>query len=188
MAPAAHAAALVHGLRGQADGHHEWLSHAQLLGAPRDHNGSWDSFAAFADARVAVHAGAIDDAVDSAVDLSSTPPWPEAAHQFFDAYAWAVAAEVAVVAAVPDVADRLAVAAPAGAQSAWAAACLARANGRLHGDRDALHEALASWERIDARFERACTLLLLPDRVTEGFAELASLGCKPPAKPGAARR
>jgi hypothetical protein len=60
-------------------------------------------------------------------------------------------------------------------------ACLARAAGRLHGDRAALEESLAGWERIQARFERACTLMLLEDRAQEGQAELRALGCPPPA-------
>ena len=53
--------------------------------------------------------------------------------------------------------------------NAWAAACLARARGRLHGDRDALAESVTGWERIGARFERACTLLLLADRAAEAI-------------------
>jgi hypothetical protein len=62
-----------------------------------------------------------------------------------------------------------------------AVACLARAAGRLHGDREALQRSLDGWERIDARFERACTLTLLPDRPDEGIAGLRALGCRPPA-------
>src|SRR6266545_5756188 len=138
-----------------------------------------DSFAAYADPRAALHAGNLERAVGAVVDLSCTPPWAQAAHQFYDAYAWAVAAEVAVVAALPDAADRLAVAAPAGADNPWAAACLARAHGRRSADRDALRESVAGWERIGARFERACTLLLLPDRAADGYAELVALGCVP---------
>lgn len=182
MAPAVHAVALVHSLRGQDDDHHEWLDRARRMAAPHGQGHVSDSFAAFADPRMALHATAIDEALAAAVDLSETPSWPEVVHQFFDAYSWAVAAEIAVVAGLPDARDRLAVAAAAGAQSAWAAACLARAHGRLHGDQDALRESLAGWDRIGARFERACTLLLLPDRAAEGLAELTSLGCEPPAK------
>ena len=188
MAPAVHAAALAHGLRGQASGWREWRGRAQRMAAPHDPGGISASFAAFADARAALHDGALDDAVAAGVDLSATPAWPRAAHQFFDAYAWAIAAEVAAAAGLPDARDRLAAAAPAGAQSSWAAACLARASGVLHDDRDALRESLAGWERIDARFERACTLLLLPGGAAEGLAELTSLGCAPPAGRGSARR
>jgi hypothetical protein len=88
---------------------------------------------------------------------------------------------VAVVAGLPDAAARLAAAAPAGQENYWAAACLARAAGRLRGDRDAAAESLAGWERIEARFERACTLTPLDVRAREGRAELAALGCPPPA-------
>ncbi|HET7016580.1 MAG TPA: hypothetical protein VFI65_21840, partial [Streptosporangiaceae bacterium] len=95
-------------------------------------------------------------------------------------YAWGIVAEVAVVAGLPDAASRLEEAAPAGAENYWAAACLARAAGRLHEDPAELERSVAGWERIGARFERACTLLLLPDRAPEGLAELAALGCRPP--------
>ena len=62
----------------------------------------------------------------------------------------------------------------------FVAAQLLRAAGRLHHDETALKESVDGWEAIGARFERACTLLLLPDRVDEGTAELAALGCVPP--------
>jgi hypothetical protein len=78
-------------------------------------------------------------------------------------------------------AARLAAAAPAGAENYWAGACLARAAWRLRGDTAQLELAVTGWERIEARFERACTLLLPPDRAAEGQAELRSLGCPPPA-------
>ncbi len=96
-------------------------------------------------------------------------------------YAWAIAAEVAIVAGLPDAVGRLAAAAPAGEENYWAAACLARAAGRLNGDQRALARSVAGWEEIDARFERACTLLLMDGRADEGRAELATLGCQPPA-------
>jgi hypothetical protein len=41
-------------------------------------------------------------------------------------------------------------------------------------------QTLAGWERIDARFERACTLLLMDGRAGEAHAELTALGCTPP--------
>src|SRR5450755_141556 len=114
--------------------------------------------------------------------VASAQPWYEAPHWYsLRPYAWAIAAEVAVVARLPDAASRLAAAAPAGDENYWAAACLARAAGQLHGDRGALERSIAGWERIAARFERACTLTLLPDRADEGLAELRALGCRPPA-------
>jgi hypothetical protein len=79
-----------------------------------------------------------------------------------------------VAAGQPGAAQRLSAARPAAAENEWAAACLARAADRLGGDTDALAASLGGWERLDARFERACTLLLLPGREDEGRAKLAS--------------
>ena len=53
--------------------------------------------------------------------------------------------------------------------------------GQANGDQGALDRSLAGWEGIDARFEWACTLLLMDGRADEGRAELATLGCPPPA-------
>ena len=60
------------------------------------------------------------------------------------------------------------------------AAQLLRAAGRLHGDRAELEQSVIRWEGIGARFERACTLLLLPGRADEGAEEIAALGCRLP--------
>jgi len=188
MGPAAYAAVLAHGLRGDDDGHDEWLARLSELtgtGAHRASGTNLASFAAFCDARIALHHGRIDAAVAAVADLPlgvqswyNTPRWYSARP-----YAWAIAAEVAIVAGLPDAADRLGAAAPAGAENYWAAACLARAAGRLNGDHAALAQSLAGWERIDARFERACTLLLLDGRGDEGHAELRALGCHVPPAP-----
>jgi hypothetical protein len=139
--------------------------------------------AAFTQARIALHEGRIDAAAAAIADLPrEAQSWYETPHWYsLRPYAWAIAAEVAVVGALPDAARRLAAAAPAGDENYWAAACLARAAGRLHGDRGALERSIAGWERIDAKFERGCTLLLLPDRADEGLAELSAAGCRPPA-------
>lgn len=86
-------------------------------------------------------------------------------------------ADWAVVTGLPDAAERLARLESLAAEHRWAAASLARARGRLTGDPEALAEALTRWHGLDARFEYACTLLLLPDREPEGRAELSALGC-----------
>jgi tetratricopeptide (TPR) repeat protein len=96
------------------------------------------------------------------------------------AYAHAAGAELAVIAGLPDAAERLVAAEPAAAENDWAAACLTRAKARHTGDPALMIEAVARWERIEARFERAVTLLLVPGRVAEGQAELAALKAKPP--------
>jgi len=140
-------------------------------------------FAAFSDARVALHRGEHDQAVRvlGAVGMGERPWYDDTQHWDYDAYAWALAAEVAVVASLPGASHLLAVAEPAGQENMWAGACLARASARLHDDRDMLEQSLAGWQRIGSLFERACTLLLIPELAEQGRAELQALGCSIPA-------
>ncbi|MFF0309654.1 ATP-binding protein [Streptosporangium sp. NPDC004379] len=173
MSPAVAAVALVHGLRGDDHRYRFWRARAtQVSGGPRNHA----TFAAFADARVAVHTGRFGGAA-GLVELVFTD-FPQGRYQ---TYARAAGAELAVAAGLPDAAERLASASAVAGENDWAAACLARAEGRRSGDGAALAASVAGWERAGARFERACTLLLLPDRAAEGRAELAALGCPAPA-------
>jgi hypothetical protein len=186
MGPAAYAAVLANGLRGDDKEHDGWLARLREItgtGAHRVAETYLASFAAFSDARIALHQGRIDAAVIAVAGLPlGQEPWYGTPHWYAARpYAWAIAAEVAIVAGLPDAADRLAAAAPAGEENYWAAACLARAAGRLGGDQGALARSLAGWEAIDARFERACTLTLMDGRAGEGHDELAALGCQPPA-------
>ncbi|WUH98018.1 hypothetical protein OHR68_31630 [Spirillospora sp. NBC_00431] len=110
----------------------------------------------FVDARLAVHDRRFDDAEALvrqcfAVDGPLDP---------YVAYARAAGAELAVAAGLPGAADLVASAAPLAEENAWAAACLARARWRLHGDRAELARAAEGWERLDARAERDCTRAL----------------------------
>lgn len=176
MSSALAAAALVHGLRD--DGRYElWRSRALTVAGHDAPTRSADLMAimAFVEARIAIHAGDLDRA--GALVERSSAAFPE---RWWEGYARAAGAELAVVAGFPDAAERLARIDPLAAEHRWAAACLARARGRLTGDPGAIAEALAEWDRLDARFERACTLLLMPDREPEGRAELSALGCPPP--------
>lgn len=178
MSPVLSAAALGHGLLGDEHGLALWRARsAEVAGDMSGGNDSPDlpPFVAFVDARTAVQNGPAADAVTLveaafAPDVRSGRYWP---------YAHAAGAELAVVAGLPDAPERLVAAAVAAAQNDWAAACVARATGRLHGDPGALAAAVEGWERIDARFERAATLLLIPARAAEGEAELAAI-CRPP--------
>ncbi len=175
LSPAVAAIALAHGLHGDEHGFRFWRARAtQVAGRARNHA----SFATFVDARIAVHLARYGDAA-ALVDLVFTD-FPQGRYQ---TYARAAGAELAVAAGLPDAARRIAAAAE-GNENDWAAACLARATGRLHGDLAALEASVRGWERVGARFERACTLLLLPGHAGEGRAELAALGCPPPP-PGA---
>ena len=189
MGPAIYGVILGYGLRGDERRRLDWLARlSELIGAGDDQVAGTNlaAAAAFADARSALHAGRLDEAIVAVAGVDGVfESWYSSPHWYsLRPYAWAIAAEVAVVAGLPDAAARLAAAAPAGAENYWAEACLARAAGRLHADQESLVRSVAAWERIDARFERACTLLLLPDRADEGQAELAALRCRPPAEPG----
>jgi predicted ATPase/transcriptional regulator with XRE-family HTH domain len=186
MGPAVYGMVLACGLRGDDSGRRVWLGRvSELIGAGSDlvSGTNLAAAAAFTLARIALHEGSIGAAQAAIADLPrEAQSWYEAPHWYsLRPYAWAIAAEVAVVARRPDAASRLAAAAPAGAENYWAAACLARAAGRLQGDRGLLERSLAGWERLEARYERACTLLLLADRAPDGLAELRALGCRPPA-------
>jgi hypothetical protein len=183
MSPSVYATALCTGLRGDERSCASWRANAGLvIGGPdptTHHN--LHMFAVFADARVAMHLGRLEDAVARTASVCTpAADWYADSHWYYDAYAWAIAAEVAVLANLPDASERLAAAAPVGRENAWAAACLDRALGRL-GDRAALDRSVAGWERLEARFERACTLLLIPGRAPEGRTELSALGCPQPA-------
>ena len=176
MSSALSAAALVHGLRG-GDGFAKWRARALEMAGVGDAARSpiLQPSAAFADARVAVHTGRLDPVVVE----RAFAPYDE---QWWAPYARAAGAELAVVAGLPDAAGRLTQAAPAAEENDWAAACVMRAAGRLAADISRLDDAVGGFEQIGARFERACTLLLLPDREVEGAAELAALGSPlPPA-------
>jgi hypothetical protein len=183
LGTAAYAVVLAHGLRGDEEGCRRWVERVSLLigsGAHQAGGTNLVSFAAFIDARVAMHEGRIDAAVAAVADLPiGTEPWYGTLNWYsLRPYTWAIAAEVAAAARLADADSRLAAAAPAGEENYWAEACLARATGRLTGSRAALERSLASWERIGASFERACTLLLLDERADEGRAQLRALGCR----------
>jgi len=121
-----------------------------------------------------LHSGA----VEQARSLATMEAHIASSH---DPYAEAMRAETAVLAQLDDAEEHLASAQPLVRENDFVAAQLLRAAGRLHHDETAIEESVAAWEAIGARFERACTLLLLPDRCDEGHAELAALGCIPPA-------
>jgi len=188
MGPAIYGTAMTYGLRGDSGGRQTWLGRLnQLIGNGGElvQGSNLAAVALFTDARIALHEGRLDAAAAAIGDMpQEAEPWYETPHWYsLRPYAWAIAAEVAVAAQLPDAARRLTAAAPAGDENYWAAACLARAAGRMHGDRAMIEQSIAGWERIEARFERACTLTLLDDRAEEGVAELRALGCQPP-RPG----
>lgn len=174
---AAAIAALVNGVRGDLPGFEEWCSRALRIAHVHDaaESSALAAPAAFAAARVAVHTGRRADATQ--LVAAALAPFPE---KWWLPYAHAAGAELAVVAELPDAAERLAAAEPAADKNDWAAACHARATARLTGDARLMADSVAGWERIGARFERAVTLLLVPGRADEGRAELDALAATMP--------
>jgi hypothetical protein len=183
LAPSMYAVGLALALRGFADEAGEWrrFTLERVAGLQtRNVHFQVGGMVTFADARLALHEGRLADALDVVAPIPAEPEaWGAVRHWWFDAYQWAVAAEVAVVAEAPDAEARLAAAAPVAEQNRWAAACLARARGRRFESDALLRESVAAWESLGARYERACTLRLLPDRAAEGMAELTALGVAP---------
>lgn len=178
---AAQFVALASGLMGDSKGMARWQARSREAEAGvhsvfHDRHGG---VAAFVNARVAVHNG-----VSAKAAAAVRRALPLALEARFRSYVMAAQAELAVVAGLADAPDRLVAARTAAADNAWATACVLRAEGRLRRDPAALAESVEGWQQIDAHFERACTLLLLPERAAEGRAELSRLGVPgPPATP-----
>ncbi len=155
MAPAVACTFLAYGLLGERSSQARWRSRITEVAD----GGVLPAVVTFVEARLALHTTEFVDA-EALVSLAFADRAPG---DPFATYARAAAAELAVVAGLPDAAKRLAAAAPDAEENDWAAACLARTTYRLHGDSAALLGSLEAWERLDARVERAATLLLLPE-------------------------
>jgi predicted ATPase/DNA-binding CsgD family transcriptional regulator len=170
MSPAFFAAALAHGLRGDEDEYTTWVELGTSIALMKGPSSCGIYFAC----RAALHNGALEQARILATTQACSG-------SYYDPYVEAVRAETAVVAGSDDAEDELSTAQRLAQENDFVAAQLLRAAGRLRHDETALKDSVAGWEAIGARFERACTLLLLPDRVYEGTAELTALGCTLPA-------
>lgn len=158
MQATVHFVALAAGLSGDRDGVALWRTRAtEIAGVVHPLRARQSPLAAFVDARLAIHNGDLDGAQTLADRARESVP-----NGRYVPFAVAAGAELAVVAGLPDAADRVAAALPAAAENDWAAACLARAAGRLHGDAEALRNSAERWVRMGARAEHACTLLLDP--------------------------
>lgn len=184
MSPAVAVAGLAAALRGDDEAADEWMRRAQQVigGGDVYVQRNVAGMAVFVTARRAMHAGRCADADERtrAFGANRGPWYAEDSRWYYDGYAWAIDAELAVLTGAADTRARLDAAQPAADENRWAAACLDRARGRLTGDAELLLRSIAGWEAIDARFERACTLLLLPDRADEGRAELEAIGATLP--------
>jgi hypothetical protein len=175
MSPWFLGAALAEGLRGDHDAFDEWWDLAVALCLD-----AWpNSFLRYVGPRVAMHAGELDRALALTDDKGE---WGGVwGGSMYRTYAAAMRAEVAVVAGLADAERLLADAVEPVAENDIAAAHVRRAQGRLVGDTVVLLEAASAFESVGARFERACTLLLVPDRADEGAREIAAMGAVLPA-------
>jgi len=171
MAPSFFAVAFVHGVRGDETARREWWELAERICLQTRAN----SLSLFVEPRIALHLGDLDRA------RAATAGVVEPMAGQYVAYAVATAVEVAVAAGAADADEQLAAAVPLGAENDFVAAQLRRAAGRLHADDAELLAAAQQFDRIGARFERACTLYLLGERRREAVAELSAVGCPPPA-------
>jgi predicted ATPase len=171
MASALSLAAMVHGLRD--DGLFEvWQTRAlEVAGGANPEDAPWSAAPyTFAQARVAVQLGDLQQAADVV-----RRAFAKFGERWWAPYARAAAAELAVVADLPEASELLAATAQDAVENAWAAACRTRATARSTGDPDALLAAAGAFEQITADFERAYTLTLHPDHATEAKRELAAL-------------
>lgn len=184
LAPVMYSLVLCHGLRGDEAAAAELRTFAgtELAGLQtRNVHFQVGGMVTFVEARLALHFGRWEDAAN----LLSTLPtgagaWQQMRHWYFDAYPWAIAAELALAADLPDAGARLAAAESMAHENRWAAAVLARTRARRTGDAADFADAITAWEQLDARYERACTLALIPSRVDEARAELDDIGVPMP--------
>ncbi|MEV4200531.1 ATP-binding protein [Micromonospora globbae] len=163
------------GLRGDRTGLRCWRQRLSRCTSGTGVDVSALASAVFAAGRVALH---LSDFTEAARMVEQS--FADFPRFRYDTYARAVGAELAVAAGLPDAAAWLAAAERLTADNAWAAACLARARGRLTGDVDAIAATLTRWQRLGARAEYACTLALLPGREAEARTELTALGMVTP--------
>lgn len=170
MAPAFFATAMVHALRDEHDEYESWWE----CGRQICRHDRANSFQLFVEPRVALHRGDADLALATAM----RPGQPLAG--VFGAYAEIARVEAAVAAGAPDAEQQLANALRVAEENDFAAACRQRATGHLHQDEHLLTAAVTAFEAVGARFERACTMLLLPAREAEGRTELAAIGATAP--------
>lgn len=169
MSPAYFAASMVYGLRGDEESFGEWLETARDIATDRQAC----SFGACPESRVALHKGDLDKAL-SLVDRDSMKHW------LHGGFSRAIGAETAVFAGEPDAEQRIDELAELAEENIFIDAQLLRARGVLTEDPEMLTASVERWESIGARFERACTLCLVPERRDEGLSELSALRCPPP--------
>jgi hypothetical protein len=180
LSPAPYAAAAVHAMRGDDARRRHWMDISATLttpGRPREDI----RFGEFFDALVLLHRGEAAEAVA----LLDAPPEEFVSHyngmwRPWYASAWA---EAAVLADLPDAAERVARAVPMTVGNPIAQAVVRRAAGLAAADRDGradLGGAAAALHALGARYQWARTLVMLGgDDRERGVHQLTALGATP---------
>ena len=180
LRPTPYAAATVHAMRGDEEARASWMEVVQTLRTPGVSLAKMH-FGEFFDALVLLHRGRAEDAVSLLVEA------PEGFVNHFNGmwkpwYA-SVWAEAAVLAGLPEAADRIERARAVASGNPVVAAILLRAEGLLEGGEHhhaALAAAATSLHGAGARYQWARTLVMLGGEDRErGEQELAALGAAP---------
>jgi predicted ATPase/DNA-binding CsgD family transcriptional regulator len=186
LASGAYIAAAVHALRGDDEARAEWVDIALQMGVDKKRlAGCSTGYVPTFDAIVALHRG---DAGDAVARLAEDPrdfrrwytgewrPWYAALH-----------AEAAVLAGLPDAAERTGHARALAAANPTAAAMVERAAVLLEGDRSRLVEIAEILAGTGCLYQQARTLVLAgDDAAAEGRRLMAELGAAPMAEPAPA--
>ncbi len=174
LAPSMYSLVLCHALRGNDEVADDWREFGVELAGEQTRQVHFQvgPVISFVETRLALHFGRVRSTFDPPGDPEA---WWQVRHWYFDAYPWAADAELAAAAGRPDARARIVAAEPAARENIWAAGLLARARARLTADPADLASAIATFEQLGARYERACTLALIPSRRVEARAELDDL-------------
>jgi len=181
FAPAA--AAMVYGIRGDADVRHEWLEiAAEMHRVVTPVRGRQTIYRPAFDGMVALHRGEIGVALGYvADDPESFKPWHDAAWRPWYTAVWA---EAGVLAALPDRGSRLDRARFVVRGNPIAAAIVERAAAIDAGDTGALITTAAALDAAGARYQRARTLVFAGGAArAEGREILAAIGAAPMVEP-----
>lgn len=157
MRRAAMAAAAVHGMRGDDDGHLRWLGVLDAL-APAGQPPTDRAASEFFEAMLLLHRGEVERAVSTlAGDPADLTRWSQAIWRPWYAALWV---EAAVLADHPDATARFDVARWAAGDNVVAAALVDRAEAIAAGDRAGILAAAAALETAGCRYQWARGLVL----------------------------
>jgi predicted ATPase len=175
---AAAAVAAVHGLRGETDARHTWLTTlATIRGldptTDPSHAGTGTGYGEVFDAIVLLHHGQ----AHHALRLLTTQPRSGWRHRTYHQWLTALTAEAAVLTGHPDTGNRLTYASRTAGTNPIAAAIIDRAHALAAADTAALHTAAEAFLNAGCPYQHARTLILTGGaHRAQGHDELAAMG------------